>query len=109
MIVPDPITGLPIEIEEAGTNAQHSPGPWTVCTDGTGDVFISAADGSYVAEIGCPEDACGKADSQLIASSPQLLAAGRMLLEAAEKGDADKAMAGYSMLRVAIAKAESRS
>jgi hypothetical protein len=31
-----------------------SPTPWKVNQDASGDIFISAADNSYVCEIGCP-------------------------------------------------------
>ncbi len=37
--------------------------------DASGDIFISAADGSYVAEIGCPDDECAEADARYLVAA----------------------------------------
>lgn len=46
-----------------------SPTPWKVLKDANGDIFISAADGSYVAEIGCPDDERAEADARYLVAA----------------------------------------
>ena len=49
-----------------------TPGPWSINEDASGDIFISSADGHYVAEIGAPEDDSALPDANLIAAAPEV-------------------------------------
>jgi hypothetical protein len=47
-----------------------SPTPWKVNQDASGDIFISAADNSYVCEIGCPlDDECALSDARFLVAA----------------------------------------
>lgn len=46
-----------------------SPTPWKVSQDASGDIFISAADGSYVAEMGCPDGELTEADARYLVAA----------------------------------------
>ena len=67
-----------------------------------GSVGFSLEDAQLIAAA--PETAAER--DRLKALNAKLLAAGRLLLRACDKGDADMAMDGYDLLRAAIAEAK---
>lgn len=94
-------------------SAGHTPGPWKYGHLGT-DVLWIGPDYNQppVAHVDHDMEYArdnSLANARLIAAVPELLAAGLMLLEACDKGDADMGMDGYDALRAALAKAEGRS
>ena len=55
-----------------GIETKWTEGPWSLNEDASGDIFISSADGHYVAEIGAPEDDSALSDAHLIKTAPKL-------------------------------------
>jgi hypothetical protein len=53
-------------------STKHTPGPWTIHTDGLGITFIAAPEGSVAELHGAPEKV---ANARLIAAAPELLSA----------------------------------
>ena len=87
--------------------AAHTPGPWEItghsdCQLITRDVPVMLGPPVAIGRTYGPNQI---ANARLIAAAPDLLAAGKILLAAADEGDADKCMDGYDALRAAIAKA----
>ena len=63
---------------------QHTPGPWTVCKDGTGDTFISGPNAECIADLGIHDEERCDEDAHLLAAAPDLLAALKHLAEILE-------------------------
>ena len=56
--------------------SNHTPGPWRVNVDGSGDMFISAVESAkWIAEIGAPDEDGGREDAHLMAAAPDMLEA----------------------------------
>jgi hypothetical protein len=86
-------------------STKHTPGPWTIHTDGLGITFIAAPEGSVAELHGAPEKV---ANARLIAAAPELLSVAKTLLLYVETygGEVTKNIAAaLPLYRAAIAKA----
>lgn len=70
----------------AELDAKRTQGEWKANeSNGTGDLFISASDGTYIAEIGAPEEICVEYDHAFIAQAPLMAKVIRQLWEEREQ------------------------
>ena len=64
------------------TEPSHSPGPWTLNTDGAGDMFVSSADNTWICDMAIVEDEdTTKVNAAIIAKAPEMLTALREIME----------------------------
>lgn len=90
----------------------HTPGPWIVegnTTTGTDSLLVMSDDDYVVASVIAIPDQSHIANAQLIAAAPEMLDAGREIIEYWDCGDdTENLRAAIEMLRAAITKAEGR-